>query len=132
MRRAPRTSNDRDMTTEHDEATDPTATDRLHRRWPAVVLELLGSVVAAFALLSLPLHYIWTRVTFFGDAAVVHADDVRSYWTLVAALTVGVVASFAGALWRGGRKAFAWHAIVAVLGLVAALAFPVTQAGPVF
>lgn len=119
------------MTTEHHETTHQLDTD--HRRAPrlAVVLELLGSVVAAFVLASLPLHFLSTRVTFFGDQAVVHADDVRTYWTLVAALTVGVVASFAGAWWRGGRKAFWWHGTVAILWLVAALAFPVTQTGPV-
>jgi hypothetical protein len=119
------------MTTEPDETTHPLDTDHRRAPWPAVVLELLGSVVAAFVLVSLPLHFLSTRVTFFGDQAVVHADDVRTYWTLVAALTVGVVASFAGALWRGGRKAFWWHTPVAILGLAAALAFAVTQAGPV-
>ena len=119
------------MITEHDEATHPAGTDRRRATWPAVVLELSASVVAAFALGSLPLHYVWSRVAFFGDQAVVHADDVRTYWTLVAGLAAGAVASFAGALWRRGRRAFVWHALVAILGLMAALAFSVTQVGPV-
>jgi hypothetical protein len=119
------------MTMDPQVATHPDGTERPHAPWQAVVLELFGSIAACVALLSMPLHYLSTRVTFFNVEAVVHDDDVRTYWVLVAVLVAGVVASFAGALWRRGRKAFVWHVFVAILGLVAALAFSVTQAGPV-
>ena len=119
------------MTMEHDVATRPAGTDRPRAPWQAVVLELFGSLMVVIALASMPLHYLSTRVTFFGVQPVVHDDDVRTYWILVSVLIAGVVASFAGALWRRARKAFVWHFLVAILGLVGALAFSVTQAGPV-
>ena len=99
--------------------------------WQAVALEVTASLLASGAVVLFPLHYVAARLAFLGDQAVIHGEDVRFYWTLVGVLVVAVVASFAGALWRRGRKAFAWHGLVAVLGVAAVLAFPVTKAGPV-
>jgi hypothetical protein len=88
-------------------------------------------VVAAIAVVMIPAHYLATRLTFFGAEAVIHEEDVRVYWMLVAALVSGVVASLWGALWRGGRKSFAWHVLVAIVGLAVASALSVTEAGAV-
>jgi hypothetical protein len=99
--------------------------------WQPVALEVTASLLAAGAVVMIPLHYVAARVTFFGAEAVIYEEDVRSYWLLVGVLTAALVASFAGALWRRGSKAFAWHTFITVLGVVVVLAFSVTKAGPV-
>lgn len=107
------------------------ASVRRRAPWQAVALEVTASVLAVGAVVLFPLHHVAARLAFLGDQAVIHEEDVRLYWTLVGVLAVAVVASFAGALWRRGRKALAWHGLVAVLGAVAALAFSVTETGSV-
>ena len=115
-----------------DDADARAATTTVRRApWQAVVLEVTASVLACGAGVRLPLHHFAARLTFLGDQAVIHEEDVRFDWTLVGILAVTVGASFAGALWRRGRKAFAWHTLVAVLGVAAALAFSVTATGSV-
>jgi hypothetical protein len=99
--------------------------------WRAVALEVTASLLAAGAVVMIPLHYFGARVTFLGAEAVIHHEDVHFYWTLVGVLAVAVIASFAGALWRRGNKAFASHILIAVAGVVVASAFSVTEAGPV-
>ncbi|WP_121253756.1 hypothetical protein [Nocardioides ferulae] len=100
--------------------------------WQARFVEATGTVAVVGATLLLPLHYLGTRVTFFGAAAVVHAEDVRFYWALVGVLTVAVASSFAGALWRRqGDRHLPRHVTLAILGAAAAVAFSVTESGPV-
>ena len=112
------------------EARDAT-TSSWRAPWQAVALEVIASLLALGAVVLIPLHYVAARLAFLGDQAVIDADEVRFYWTLVGILAVAVIASFAGALWRRGRKTFAWHTLVAVLGVAAALAFSVTATGSV-
>ena len=92
---------------------------------------MIASILALGAVVMIPLHHVAARLTFLGDQAVIHEEDVRFYWTLVGILTVAVIASFAGALWRRGMKTVAWHTLVAGLGVAAALAFSVTATGSV-
>lgn len=99
--------------------------------WQAVALEVTASLLAAGAVLMIPLHYFAARVTFFGAEAAIYEENVRFYWILVGVLATAVIASFAGALSRRGSNAFAWHILITVLGVTVALAFPVTKAGPV-
>ncbi len=99
--------------------------------WQAVVLEITASLLALGAVVMIPLHHVAARLAFLGDQAVIHAEEVRFYWTLVGILALAVIASFAGALWRRGRKMFAGHTLVAVVGVAAALAFSVTATGSV-
>jgi hypothetical protein len=98
--------------------------------WQAAALEVAASLVAAGAVVMIPLHYLGARLTFFGAEAVIHEEDVRFYWTLVGVLAVAVGASFAGALWRQAGRAFGWHVLLAVAGVAVALGFSVTEAGP--
>ena len=99
--------------------------------WQAVVAEVLTSLTAAGVVVLIPLHYLLVRMTFFGAPTVIHDDDVQKYWMLVGALAVAVVASFAAARWRRGRKTYAWHVFVAVVGVVMAAEFSVAESGPV-
>jgi len=112
------------------EAQDVTTSMR-RAPWQAVALEVTASVLAAGAVVMIPLHYVAARVTFLGAGAVIDEEDVRFYWLLVGVLAAAVVASFAGALWRRASKAFAWHVLITVLGVAVALAFSVTKSGPV-
>ena len=123
------TGND-DLTAQGVTAQD--ATPRTTRApWQAVVLEVTAALVAAGAVVLFPLHYVGARLAFLGDEAVIHDENVRFYWILVGVLAVAVVTSLATALRRRGGKAFAWHVLVAVAGLVMATGFSVTEAGPV-
>ena len=115
-----------------EDAVTRAATTTVRRApWQAVALEVTASVLAFGAVVMFPLHYIAARLAFLGDQAVVHEEEVRFYWTLVGVLAVAVLASLAGALWRKGRKTFAWHGLVATLGVVVVVAFPVTATGTV-
>jgi hypothetical protein len=55
---------------------------------------------------------------------------VRRYWICVSVLVLGVAGSFAAAALRGGTKSLAWHVFMAIVGLVVAVAFSVTETGP--
>lgn len=100
------------------------------RPWQPAVAEVLASLVATGAMVLIPLHYVGVHLTFFGAPVVIREEDVRTYWLLVGVLALGVVASFGAARWRRARASFAWHAVVAGVGVLAALAFSVTEAGP--
>ncbi len=100
--------------------------------WQATALEVVSSLVAAVMLLAIPFHYADVHVTWMSsEPVIIYAEDVHRYWWWVTLLAVGVVGSFIGAWWRHGNKAFAWHILVAVVGVVLALAFSVTEAGNV-
>ena len=99
--------------------------------WQAVALEVTAALVAAAAAVMIPVHYLAVRVTFFGAEAVIHDEDVRFYWAVVGVLACGVAASFAGARWRRAGRSFAWHVLVALVGVAVALGFSVTESGPV-
>jgi hypothetical protein len=52
--------------------------------WQPVALEVTASLLAAGAVVMIPLHYVAARVTFFfGAETVIYEEDVRSYWLLV-------------------------------------------------
>jgi hypothetical protein len=119
------------MTLREDEAGTAAATGRRRAPWQAVALEVTAALVAVTALVLIPLHYLAVRVTFLGAEAVIDDENVRFHWVLVGVLAVSVGASFAAAVWRRGGKAFVWHTAVAVAGLLVALTFSVTEAGPV-
>ncbi len=99
--------------------------------WPAVVIEVVASLVATGAVVLIFLNYVGAHLTFFGDPVSIDQQEVNAYWMLVATLAASVVATSAAAAWRGARRAFAWHVAVAVAGVLVAVAFPVTEAGPV-
>ncbi|QIK76643.1 DUF6234 family protein [Nocardioides piscis] len=78
-----------------------------------------------------PVLYFAVRLAFFGERAVIHPENVRQYWVLVGVLAVSSIAALAAAHRRGGRRALAWHSLVAAMGLVLALLFSVSEPGQV-
>jgi hypothetical protein len=111
--------------TEHS-ALAPTA-----RRSQGGILEALASTTAIVTIVALGLNWFGAHLTFFGAPVVIDDEDVRNYWVLVAVLAVSQLATWVGAARRGAGKAWILHTIVAGTGLVAALLFAVTEAGPV-
>lgn len=107
----------------------PTAPQR-RRPWQPVAAEVFASLVATAAVILIPLHYVGVHLTFMGAPVVVDDEDVRFYRVLVGVLALAVLASFAAAAWRRAKASFIWHAVVAVVGVLAALAFSVTEVGP--
>ena len=76
-----------------DDADARAATTTVRRApWQAVALEVSASVLAFGAVVMFPLHHVAARLTFLGDQAVIHEEDVRFYWTLVGILAVAVIA----------------------------------------
>jgi hypothetical protein len=101
------------------------------RRWLPGVVETTGSVVALLAAGAIFVNFVGAHLTFFGEAPVIDSEAVRAYWFLVAVLTVGLVASLGGAVWRRARWAWSWHVVVVLVGITSSVAFSVTTAGPV-
>ena len=101
------------------------------RRSRGGVLEGLASTAAVVLIVALALNWFGAHLTFFGDPVVIDDQEVRHYWFIVGLLALSLIASWVGAARRGARAAWAWHALVAVMGLAAALLFAVTSAGPV-
>jgi Family of unknown function (DUF6234) len=95
------------------------------------ILEALGSVSAIVLVVALAVNWFGAHLTFFGDPVVIDDEDVRHYWVIVGLLATGQLATWVGAARRGAQGAWVWHALVAVVGLAAALLFAVTTAGPV-
>ncbi len=95
------------------------------------MVETTGSVVALLAAGAIFVNFVGAHLAFFGEAPVIDSEAVRMYWVLVAALTVGLVASLVGAGWRRARWAWSWHVVVVLVGIGSAVAFSVTTAGPV-
>jgi hypothetical protein len=111
--------------------TQHTDVDPTRRRTPAGVFEGLGSLIAIGAIAALAADWFGAHLALFGEPVVIDEEYVRDYWAIVGGLAVGLVATWVGALLRGARVAWGWHALVAVAGLAAALLFAVTSAGPV-
>ncbi len=105
--------------------------DPTRRRTSAGVIEGLGSVMAVGAIVALAVNWFGAHLTFFGEPVVIVEEDVRNYWVILGGLAVGQLATWVGAVLRGARVAWGWHALVAVAGVAAAMLFAVTSAGPV-
>ena len=101
------------------------------RRWLPGAVETTGSVVAVLAAAAIFVNFVGAHLSFFGEAPVIDSEAVRTYWFLVAALTLGLVASLVGAGWRQARWAWSWHLVVVLVGIGSAVLFSVTTAGPV-
>jgi hypothetical protein len=95
------------------------------------VLEGLGSVIAIGAMVALAVNWLGAHLTFFGEPLVIDEDYVRHYWVIVGLLAMAQLATWVGAVVRGARMAWSWHALVAMAGVTAAILFAVTSAGPV-
>jgi hypothetical protein len=108
--------------------TDLPSTEQ--RSWGGVV-ESLASLVSLVLVVALAANWFSAHLTFFGDPVVIDDEDVRNYWVIVGLLAASLLATWVGAARRGARGAWVWHALVAVVGLAAALVFSVTTVGPV-
>ena len=99
-------------------------------RWKPVVAETVMSLLALVSIGGLFFNFLNVYLTFFGDPVTITPTDVHWYWFFVGLLIVSVVGSFAASIWRGGTKAKFWHALVALIGLVAAVLFSVSLDQP--
>jgi hypothetical protein len=95
-------------------------------RWKPVATETVMSLLALLSIGGLFFNYLNVYLTFFGESVTVTRTDVRWYQFFVGLLIVAVVGSFAASIWRGGTKSKVWHALVALLGLAAAVVFSVS------
>ena len=94
-----------------------------------IVLEGLASVTAIGAIAFLFFNWFGAHLALFGEPVVIDAEEVRSYWTILAILVASVVTSFALAGVRRAPRAWVWHLVVAGLGVLAAFLFAVTSTG---
>jgi Family of unknown function (DUF6234) len=112
-------------------STDIAYDDTAERRFRSGALEGLGSATAVLAIVALALNWFGAHLTFFGAPVVIDDEYVRNYWVLVGVLTLSELVTWVGAVRRRARAAWVWHSVVALTGLVAAVLFAVTTAGPV-
>ncbi|MDQ4053334.1 MAG: hypothetical protein M3237_11635 [Actinomycetota bacterium] len=101
------------------------------QQWKPQLVEAVASLTTMAAVAAILLNYIGAHLTFFGEAVDIDPEAVRNYWIAVAVLVASLVASFGAAARRRARKSFAWHSLMAVIGLIASVGFAVTQTGPV-
>lgn len=100
-----------------------------------VLTSWLGAAEAALSIVSvclvgaLPLHYLGSHLCAFGECSEPGPDEVRTYWILVAALTLALVGTFVVASCRRARGAFLWHVVVALTGVIAMGAFAMPSTG---
>jgi Family of unknown function (DUF6234) len=94
-----------------------------------MVLEGMASVVAVVAICGLFVNWFGAHLALFGEPVVIHAEDVRNYWTILGVLVASVPLTFVLAGLRRAPRAWGWHLVVAGLGAVAAIAFAVTSTG---
>lgn len=111
-------------------ATPVTIGHVLQQRPPrllAGLVEAAASVTALVAMGGLATTKLDTTVAFFGASPRVTSDDVAAYHRWLLVLAVAVVTSFVAALRRNSprQRSLLWHAIVLVVGVVAALVFHV-------
>jgi len=88
-------------------------------------------VIAIGAIAALAVNWFGAHLAFLGEPVVIDKEDVRNYWAILGALVVGQLATWVGAVLRGARVAWGWHALVAMAGVAAAVLFAVTSAGSV-
>ncbi|MCG8153855.1 hypothetical protein GUY44_25495, partial [Pimelobacter simplex] len=86
-------------------------------------LEMLASLGAVVVIVLLPLQYLGAHLCAWGECAVPGPDEIRTFRVLAGVLAVAVVTTLALAVRRRARLAVAGHAVVGVVGLVAALVF---------
>ena len=98
--------------------------------WLPGVVEFLASLVTVGAIGAIFLNFVGAHLTFFGDPVDIDEEEVRFYWIAASVLGTSVFAAFAAAWRRGATKAYIWHSSTALVGLIVALAFAVTQTGP--
>jgi hypothetical protein len=91
----------------------------------------VASIVAIAAIVALGLNWFGAHLTFFGDSVVITPEEVRAYWVILGVLCAAVIGSLVIAGARGARLAWVWHLIVTTAGVMAAVGFAVTTAGPV-
>lgn len=87
------------------------------------------SAASSCLVVYLPLHYLGSRLCFFGECSQPGPDEIRTYRIVVVALVVTLVATFVVAARRRARWAFAWHVTVALAGLAAAVLFSMPSVG---
>lgn len=116
------------MTTHHDASPSSDRGREAQNRWPTA-FERVAACVTVGAIGAIFLNYVGSRLTFFGAPVVIDAEEVRNYWIAVAVLSASVVGSFVAAAWRRATKAFVWHGLMALTGLVVSMVFAVTQTG---
>jgi hypothetical protein len=102
-----------------------------NRKQVYAAVEALASLVTLLAIGAVFLNYVGAHLAFLGDPVVIDEQDVRNYWIGVAVLGVSVVAALVVASLRGAKRSFLWHVPMALVAVVVALLFSVTQAGPV-
>jgi len=105
--------------------------DSNNRRQGLAAVELIASLVAVGAIGAVFLNYVGAHLAFFGDEVVIDDEEVRYYWTGVAVLGVSVLSTFVAAALRGAKRAYLWHLPVALVAVMSAALFAVTQVGPV-
>ena len=111
-------------------ATDTDLSERTARPdWRPAFLEPTASLIAVLAVVVLFWNWLDAYLTFFGEPVVVTDKQVRTYWITLAVLAVASVTSCCAAVWRGARKAWAWHVLVGMVGAAAAVLFAVTSPG---
>lgn len=98
-------------------------TDRVVRKTFLALLEGLLSAVIVVMVLWFPALNAAAYLCFGGDGCGPAADDIRLYRVSVGVLAGVVLATFVVAAQRGARWAFAWHALITVVGVISAVAF---------
>jgi hypothetical protein len=94
-------------------------------------VEVIAALVALGAIGAVFLNYVGAHLTFFGDPVVIDEEEVRNYWIGVSVLGVSVAATLLAATLRGATRAYWWHLPVALVAVMVAVLFSVTQAGPI-
>ncbi|GAA1509233.1 DUF6234 family protein [Nocardioides humi] len=98
-------------------------TERDHPALLRPLVEALASATAVGTALFLPLLYLGSHLCAFGECSVPGPEEIRTYRVLVTVLAAAAVTTLVLAVRRRARGAVVWHAVVALAGLVSAVAF---------